>query len=298
MKGIRRLAWKVALAALTITSSREAAAQPFSTGNPARILAVGDSILNEAKYPLTQALDATGKARVTSHALSGSALCSWFDDSLGRGIRWDQALKRSVATLKPHAIIMQFWGNDDAFGTNPCMAARRRGTREYFAKYEGDTYRAMQLIQEGARQAGIAMPLVFWVKQPPQPPLGGVIIERTPRELDNRYYYGVGDLRGRARFPDAGREVSAAMLGGDRYGYVLELPCLFFETADKQQCGVEAPPGYNRVRDHALSFGDERGIHFCPVGANLDGTCSVFSSGALRYGYAIANDIIDELRLR
>lgn len=286
--------------AFVLLAAEQAAAQPTQ---PIRVLAIGDSILHEARHPMLLALGSNAQTRV--YSMPGSALCSFFDESLSDSVRTTTAnnvafngLRKVVADFKPHAIVMQFWGNDNSFGTNPCMQGYSRSQGgAYFTKYRTDTTRAMELVQLGARDGTITVPTVFWVQQPPEAAAQAGAINYNPFWIDWNVSLGVTNTtRCFAEFPvEPASSVSAAAMGGDRYGYVLFLPCLFFESTANGSCGVQAFDNQsNRVRDHARAYGSEYGIHFCPPGSRLDGTCEVHSSGALRYGFGIANAVLNK----
>lgn len=280
------------LAALMLVHAR-AFAEPFTVDHKAKVLMVGDSILFESKNVATWALTLSNKAEVRAFAVPGTALCAWFKDS-GSPAPVTTDIATQVREWKPDAVVFQFWGNPNAFGLSPCMGDLARGTDEYYARYRADAEAAMYHVLRGALDAQIAMPKVYWVLQPPDPALAD-----APRRIDEGYR-ALADNPSwdTVRFADAGAAVSLAANGGDRYGYTRWLPCLpGWESVEEKTCRATAYGGLNIVRD---GTDEQQGIHFCPFDGTVenDGECSVYSSGALRYGFGIANPILDELGLR
>lgn len=82
-----------------------------------------------------------------------------------------------------------------------------------------------------------------------------------------------------ARFVDA----APAVLDDGRYADTL--PC----RPGEPSCGVGAPPGRVKVRN-------DDGLHFCPVKIVGPWVCNAYSPGAVRYGSALADDVLAGIR--
>lgn len=272
-----------------------AQAQPFDARHKAKVLAFGDSILFEAQSYTKWLLTAADKAEAQFYATSGSALCAWFPGAEDPQNVIPVDIETQVREYKPDVVILQFWGNPNAFAISPCMGDLKRGDEDYYARYASDANAAMVHVFNGAWAAGITMPKVYWVMQPPDPYTPDV-----PRRLNEIYRALAADdtWAPSVRFPDAGRDVSRAFVGGDRYGHTRWLPCLSgWESVAAGTCRATAMGEFNVVRDGTDAV---PGIHFCPSEGILScqGDCSVYSSGALRYSIGIADPILTELDLR
>jgi len=289
----RRLLRLSLAAALVLVASRSYA-QPFSSDHKAKVLMFGDSILFESKHYARWALELGGKAEVRAFATSGSALCAWFPGSGSSEFWIPTDIATQVREWKPDAVVFQFWGNANFLDISPCMGDLQRGDPDHYRRYREDAVAAMWHVLRGALDAEIATPKVYWVLQPPDP-----YRPEIPRLIDEGYrQLATDDTWSTVRFADAGDSVSLSQRGGGRYDYTRWLPCLpGWESVENNTCRATGYGGLNIVRDGSDA---NQGIHFCPEDGRIDddGACSVYSSGALRYGLGIANPILDELGLR
>lgn len=174
-------------------------------------------------------------------------------------------MAQDVETLQPGAVVLQFSGN----ALTQCM----RGDKTHFARYEADAEAAVELL------AGSGIQLVF---------AGSPRSDNDQGDykggLLNATYASVADAHRDVRYVDAG----AALL--DDGSWTSTLPCLPLEPCtggwDSQGRAVNVV----RARD---------GGHFCPAGRDAErgvtGECPVWSSGAFRYGNAMASPVIESL---
>lgn len=275
-------------------AANPALAQSCADDHRTKVLAIGDSILFETQHYLTWLLEAGQKAEVRVFATSGSAICAWFPGAADPQNVIPTDIESQVREFQPDVVVFQFWGNVNAFAISPCMGELKRGAEDYYARIAADAQAAMIHVFNGAWSAGIAMPKVFWALQPPDP------YTQAAPSRNNDSYRALGEDDSWAdsvRFPDAGRDVSRAFVGQDRYGYTRWLPCLQgWESVAAGTCRDTMLGAFNVVRD---GTDNAPGIHFCPSEGHLDafGDCSVYSSGALRYALGIAGPILDEFDL-
>jgi hypothetical protein len=227
----------------------------FSEGQPLRVLLVGDSIAEESSGPFTFALSGSVQATVTTEVLGGTALCDWLP-----------GLPAELLRVRPEVVVLEFVGN--AF--TPCTRDSTTGEPlsgvPLAIKYGADAARAAAMF----RDDGVA---IYWANAP------------RPRSADSTS----------ALIADAAAAGSAAVTPTHRIDagdsvlisgeYTDYLPCLPFEPCT----GVDAA-GQPAARVRAPD-----GLHFCPVAtATVDGliaSCPVWSSGAWRYGLALAAPI-------
>jgi hypothetical protein len=278
-------------------------AQAFGPTDKARVLLVGDSIAYETGAVVGWLINSTGKATFHGATKGGMAICDWFPETRapgGPGSYLDLEsppvpnLRELVTTVRPHAIVMQFWGNSWNF--TPCMRGAdgsivAAGTPEYYERYKRDAQHAMEIIRDAARAAAIAMPEVFWVLQGPD----RANPART-RTLNNNYLALASSWGSAFNAVDAGREVSMAAFyyePGDRYGFAQFLPCTDIERGNGT-C-VDAYGGVAQIH----KTGDD--IHFClgTVVRQGDwfGNCDTASPGLLRFGLSIAGTVSTTLGL-
>lgn len=151
------------------------------------------------------------------------------------------------------AAVLEFSGN--AFG---CMSYALGSTAYY------DAYR--QQVTDAARAFSAAGVHTFLIGYPVT--YGDV--EQRDRSWGrlNEIYATIASQVPRVTFVNAGPSVE------EDQQFVWTLPCL----ASEPHCG---PDGRNIVRA-------TDGVHFCPGTASDAGTCETWSSGALRYGKAMA----------
>lgn len=279
MAGVRRWAGLCALTAAVTLAVGVSPASAFSTTNKARVLYVGDSIAVETQNVVAWWIQATGKANVTVNAKGGMALCDYLRQNTNSFVPAADKLYERVRTLKPHLVVLQFWGN--SWGFTPCTNGAARGTEAFYNLYFWNTLDADQQIAQAASAAGIAKPKVLWVRQGPDKANRAV-----PQRLNSGYDFAASSYGGRTA--DAGYEVSMAAYPydnqvKDRYAWTQFLPCTAFE---RQVGYCTHPQAYGGV---AQLHKDSDPLHFC-LDAAPSGACASISPGVTRYGMRIAHD--------
>lgn len=221
------------------------------------VVLYGDSLAWEARDSFTQALAAHPDLQVVTRTFGGTAICDWL-----------ATMSDDAASLAPGMVVVEFSGNS----FTPCMQGEDGLPLD--ATTVTDRYRA-DAATVVATFAPIGTQVVF-AGAPTSGPSANAVgrLNALYEELANEHQ-GVG-------YVDAG----AAVLADD--SYTLTLPCLSSEP-----CG----DGYNSdgVAVNVVRAAD--GVHFCPVsGQAVQGVtedCPVWSSGAYRYGIALAEPVVD-----
>jgi hypothetical protein len=240
------------------TRAHDADRAPIRVVAGEHVVLWGDSLAYEAALPFVARLRAaTGNSVVVDpRTYGGTATCDWLPD-----------IEREVASARIAVALLEFSGN----ALTPCMAGtdgRPLRGAAYLAAYRRATLDAIRVL----RAAGARVYLV------------GAPRGRTPSpegEALQRWYRRVAGERRGVVFLDAG----AAVL--DRGRWTSTLPCLADENAaDGCVSGrivVRAPDG----------------AHFCPGAGpavrGVTGPCPRWSSGAVRYGRAMADAVAEVL---
>jgi hypothetical protein len=247
----------VAVAGITVTASPRP--------GQASVVLYGDSLAWEAEEYFRDALLRAGVADVWTRTHGGTAICDYLDQ-----------MRRDAAELTPTVVVVEFSGN--AF--TPCMvgpdgvslAASRDA---YHQKYAHDAAEVLDIF------SGSATRVIF-----AGAPWGRGVEERHDPDANwlNRMYSSYPAFVANAQYVDAGAVVL-------RDGHWTEtLPCLAAEPctggtdADGQWVNVVRAPD---------------GGHFCPDAPNavrgVTSSCSVWSSGAYRYGHAMSEAVLASL---
>ncbi len=223
------------------------------------VVLYGDSLAWEARDSFTQTLAAHPGMQVVTRTFGGTAICDWL-----------ATMADDAASLTPGMVVVEFSGNS----FTPCMQGGDGLPLDATAVTERYRADAATVV---ATFAPIGTQVVFAGAPTSGPSADGVgRLNALYEELANR-------LTG-VSYVDAG----AAVLADD--SYTLTLPCLSSEP-----CGG----GYNSdgVAVNVVRAAD--GVHFCPVsGQAVQGVtedCPVWSSGAYRYGIALAAPVVDAL---
>jgi hypothetical protein len=232
-----------------------------------RILLYGDSLAWEAQDSFRAALADAGFTEVVTETFGGTALCDWLTQ-----MRSDQR------QLHPDAVVVEFSGN--AF--TPCMKGPDGAPLSGDAlvdKYADDARTVLQIFGPDATLVYFASaPISFRAEQTG---------DSAPRRLYDAYASVAASSSWWARFIDAGSAVE------DHGHWTSTLPCLADEPCDGGLASSGQAVNVVRAPD---------GIHFCPgaPGAvdGVTGACPVWSSGAHRYGIAMADPIPPDLRAR
>jgi hypothetical protein len=267
------------------TADGSTSADAASPGGPARIIYVGDAIAHETAAVVRYELTLDGTTDVTSATKDRLALCDFFPDTEDtertRGTPIP-ALDALVRTTKPHAVILQFWGNSS--NHTPCMRDEdgdvlEPGSLAYYERYRADAIRATELIRDTADDAGGPAPTIFWVLQGPDPEL----FDR-PLHL-NENFQAVAAQSSDSHTIDAGHVISKAAdyhNPGSRYGWAQWLPCTDHEVTS----GHCIPLYGGIVQIHK----DDKTPELC-LGKVTAGECDKWSAGVFRYGKAIADAV-------
>lgn len=220
----------------------------------------GDSLADEASAPFLNAFAPLAPGvHAEAHTYGGTATCDWLDD-----------IAEVLQSESTDAIVLEFSGN----ALTPCM--RDQATDEplrgaaYLTAYETYSRRAIEL----AREAGI--PTYFVIA----PVARDEATESRAEKLRDIYRHLATDED--VQVIDADEAVL------DRGRYTDTLPCLDIENDD---------PGC--VDGQIVVRKPADGVHFCPSEVRavhgVVGNCAVWSSGAHRYGTAIAEALIDSV---
>jgi len=231
----------------------------------ARVVLYGDSLASEAGPYFRDALAGAGVTDVKLSTFGGTAICDWLD-----------RMRTDAALLRPTAVVVEFSGN----ALTPCMAdATGRSLVEtpdaFQQKYLGDAQQVLEIFAgTGTRVYFAGAPLTRRAAEDP---------DADPEWL-NRVYASVVADTAHGRYVDSGR----ATLRGNRW--TATLPCLPSEPCTGGVDGDGTPVNVVRAPD---------GGHFCPGAPDASNgvteECPVWSSGAYRYGNAMAAPIVRDL---
>jgi hypothetical protein len=224
-----------------------------------RIVLYGDSLSSESQGYFAEYLIRNGVTDVQTRTFGGTALC----DYLG-------AMRQDAAVLHPTTVVIEFSGN--AF--TPCMR-NADGTLptgdEWFARYRDAAIEALRIFApSGTHVYFVGTPLNRRAEE-----------TRDPNaNLLNRLYASLSTL-GLSTYVDAG----AAVL--DHGHWTETLPCLADEPC-------EGPTDTSGIPTNVVRAPD--GGHFCPGAPDavrgVTGACPVWSSGAFRFGSAMAAPVV------
>jgi hypothetical protein len=229
------------------------------------VVLYGDSLAVESEAAFRGALAAAGISEVHTETYGGTALCDWL-----------QRMRDDVVDLRPDTVVIELSGN--AF--TPCMHDADDSPLAgdaYYAKYASDAGEALRIFAAtGAHVYLVGTPISRRVAEAHGPDAGRL----------NALYSDIAALTG-AEYVDAG---SAVLHRGQ---WTETMPCL-----DGEACtGGTDPAG---VAVNVVRAPD--GMHFCPTaGTAVQGvtdTCAVWSSGAHRFGTAMAEPVITAFRRR
>lgn len=221
------------------------------------VVLYGDSLAREAEEFFRARLDRAGVGNVQTRTFGGTAICDWFD--------W---MLRDAADLRPDVVVVEFSGN----ALTPCMKGAD-GTaldrNAWHEKYVADAREVLRIFSGTDTE-------VYFVGAP----RNHAAELRNDPDIDwfNSMYEALATSAQNASYLDAG----ATVLSNGRWTETL--PCLLIEPCT-------GPGGTNVVRA-------PDGGHFCPGAADavsgVTAVCSVWSSGAFRYGTAIAEGVLNQ----
>jgi hypothetical protein len=251
----------VALVAVTVLLASVVVVS-VTAGTKRRVILYGDSLAFEARDAFALSLQSGGDVEVVDRTFGGTAICDRVD-----------RMRQDLHDLQPWAVVLEFVGNN----VTPCMrgpAGALTGDR-LVRKYRDDARTATGLFAG----AGVR---VYWMGAPTSATPEAEDFARVRRgyEADSgRLTFATPPLP-RVRYVDAGR----AVLDGGRF--TATLPCLPSE-GERDGC-VDG-----RIPVRALD-----GLHLCPLRTRQgDDRCPVYSSGATRFGLAMARPIRRDLGL-
>jgi hypothetical protein len=234
----------------------------ISVASPVVVL-YGDSLANESKTYFQDALAASGITDVSTRTFGGTALCDWLDD-----------MREDVGALRPTSVVIEFSGNAFTSCMHDASDAPLTGDA-YYTKYFDDAEEALSIFAPtGARVFFVGTPLSRHAAETQDP---------NARRLNS--LYAQATPFGNSEYVDAGDTVL------DHGKWTETLPCLPNEPCNTTDA--------NGARASVVRAPD--GVHFCPAAAaavnGVTGECPVWSSGAYRFGNAMATAVIRRARL-
>jgi hypothetical protein len=228
-----------------------------------RAILYGDSLGWESQAFFVAALARAGITEVTTRTFGGTAICDWI-----------APMRLDAATLRPDAVVVEFIGN----ALTPCMRAAGGAALSgsaYFQKYATDAAAVLQIFASGHA-------LVIFIGTPIS--LSAQRVHNPTNAILRTLYASVAHSSPYGRYVDAGASV---LLNGR---WTETLPCLPTEP-----CTGGLDPGGTPV--NVVRAPD--GAHFCPGAPaavrGVTDTCRVWSSGAWRFGNAMAAPVISAL---
>lgn len=251
----------VAVVAITVLAAAVVVVgASVASGTHRRVILYGDSLAFEAKDAFAVGLQHGNDIEVVDRTFSGTAICDWLD-----------RMHQDLHDLQPGAVVFEFAGNN----VTPCVQGPDGPlTGAALAQRYRDDARTATGIFTGA---GVR---AYWMGAPPVtgPQTADFTLVRHVYETEGGREPPATPVLGAAEYVDAGRAVT------ERGGFTPTLPCLPSEGST-QGC-VDG-----RIPVRALD-----GVHFCPVRAGV-GTdrCPVYSSGAARFGLAMAAPVRRDL---
>jgi hypothetical protein len=228
-----------------------------------RVVLYGDSLGWESETPFVFALGAAGLHQVTTRTFGGTAICDWFDQ-----------MRTDATTIHPDTVVIEFSGN----ALTPCMkdgAGARLAGDAYFAKYTADTEAVLGIFHTvGATVYLVGTPIGLRAAWTHDPSAGRL----------NAIYVALAATTPSTGYIDAG----AAVL--DHGSWTHTLPCLPTEPCTGGRDATGTPVNVVRAPD---------GGHFCPTGhpavRGITQACRTWSSGAWRFGAAMAAPVVADL---
>lgn len=234
-----------------------------SAANPVRVGLFGDSLSVQAEPYFNLLVGASGKAKVSDFTYGGTAACDWLPD-----------MRRFARTAHPRAVVLEFIGNT----FSPCMLGCAAGSRTAVHLYCSAVSQAIDSFLAAGTHvflAGTPITRTQWTSH-----------DRNWDQLNKAFAAMAAQHPARVTYVDAGTSVE-----GRHHSFVSTLPCLYFEPCNG--------PTVAGVRTNVVRSPD--GVHLCPKeNANAKGQvsrCPGYSSGAFRFGAAMAGPVIRDLHL-
>jgi hypothetical protein len=228
-----------------------------------RVVLYGDSLASESRAFFVAALASGGVTKVTTRTLGGTAICDWLAQ-----------MRHDAAALRPDAVVVEFSGN----ALTPCMRAPDGtvlSSVRYFHKYTVDAKTVLRIfVPRHALVFFAGAPISRSAEQSHDPTT--VRLHAIYARLAKSTPYG--------RYIDAGASV---LLHGR---WAKTLPCLVTEPCTGGHNAKGTPVNVVRAPD---------GGHFCPGAPpavhGVTTACPVWSSGAWRFGNAMAAPVIEDM---
>jgi hypothetical protein len=224
------------------------------------VVLYGDSLAWETRHAFSDSFADRPDVEVHTRTFGGTAICDWLDQ-----------MAADAASLTPGIVVIEFSGNSftecmhDANGVALTGAAIDE-------RYAVDAVSAIAIFASVGTHVVFAGAPVFG----PNAATGGGRL--------NSLYSELADDHDGVWYTDAGRSV----LAGD--SYTITLPCLSSEPCEG---------GYTSGGLLVNVVRNPDGIHFCPVSGDavqgVTDDCPEWSSGAYRYGRALAEPVLDAL---
>jgi hypothetical protein len=250
------------IAVVAITVLLAAAAVSAVSAPKRRVILYGDSLAWEARDGFGLAIQTGGEADVVDRAYGGTAICDWLD-----------RMRRDVHEVKPSAVVLEFVGNN----VTGCMRGPKGPLTgpALVERYREDARIATEIF------AGVGV-RVYWIGAPAAPgPQASAFTEvrRVYAAEPSRLTFATPPPQ-RVEYVDAGQAVL------DHGAFTWTLPCLPNEGA---------PEG---CADGRIQVRAPDGVHFCPVLIRRgEDRCAVYSAGAARFGFAMAEPVRRDLGL-
>jgi hypothetical protein len=228
-----------------------------------RVILYGDSLGWESQAFFVAELARAAFTEVTTRTFGGTAICDWIGQ-----------MRLDAATLRPDAVVVEFSGN----ALTPCMrgagGAALSGSA-YFRKYASDAAAVLQIFTPGHT-------FVFFVGTPIS--LSAERAHNPTNAILRNLYASVAKSNPYGRYVDAGASV---LLDGR---WTETLACLPAEPCTGGRDAGGIPVNVVRAPD---------GAHFCPGAPaavrGVTDACRVWSSGAWRFGNAMAMPVVAQL---
>jgi hypothetical protein len=228
------------------------------------VILYGDSLAWEAEDSFVGRFADRPGVQVLTRTWGGTAICDWLDE-----------MQADAAAFSPGAVVLEFSGNN----LTPCMQdAGGHGLVDdaYWAHYRADAQAAIEIFAPSNTRVFLAGAPISRVQALTRDFHGGMV---------NAMYEEIAaEHSGVVAYVDAG----AAVL--DQGRWTATLPCL---PAEPCTGGTDLlDRGFNLVRA-------PDGGHFCPAAEEAKrgvvAACPVWSSGAYRYGNAMAAPVLATL---
>jgi hypothetical protein len=236
----------------TTTTSSPAPLEP-----PGQVALFGDSLSGESQPYYENIVKTTGEVAVSFSAFGGFAMCDWLPE-----------MPAVEAAFHPKAVELQFSGN----ALTACMKNYQPPSQAYYDKYRADTLAAINIFVPGGAHVYLISYPISRSQQAGDP---------NWNRLNEQYAEIAAADPQHVTFVPAGNAVE-----GPNHTFTQTLPCLPGEPCEG--------PVVNTVPSNIVRAPD--GAHFCPVEyGNEEGViaaCPVYSSGAFRYAYAMAQALL------